>query len=119
MQEWGEFQWRACEEHAPADNGDEEVGGLGHELEGPVQVKQREDVLVWNRHLSDTAVLGGDLLLSAFTGLRRLSTELTELVAPRTLVQGPQSVLLPKMLNNSITAWEQKWLPLFNHRRSF
>ncbi len=37
--------WRACEKHAPAHDGDEEVRGLGHELEGPVQVEQREDVL--------------------------------------------------------------------------
>lgn len=34
-----------CEEHAPADDGDVKVAGLGHELEGPVQVEQGEDVL--------------------------------------------------------------------------
>ena len=36
---------RTCEEHAPADDGDVEDGRLGDELEGAVQVEQREDVL--------------------------------------------------------------------------
>ena len=40
--------WPACEEHAPANDGDREVAGLGDELEGPVQMEQRVDIL---RHL--------------------------------------------------------------------
>ena len=36
---------RACQEHAPADDGDEEVAGFADELEWPVQVEQRVDVL--------------------------------------------------------------------------
>ena len=34
-----------CQKHAPANNGNEEVGRLGHKLEWPVQVKESEDVL--------------------------------------------------------------------------
>eukprot|EP00467_Chlorarachnion_reptans_P014639 CAMPEP_0114538702 /NCGR_PEP_ID=MMETSP0109-20121206/30288_1 /TAXON_ID=29199 /ORGANISM="Chlorarachnion reptans, Strain CCCM449" /LENGTH=64 /DNA_ID=CAMNT_0001722747 /DNA_START=411 /DNA_END=605 /DNA_ORIENTATION=+ len=30
-----------CEVHAPSDNGDEEIAGLGDELEGPRQVCQQ------------------------------------------------------------------------------
>jgi hypothetical protein len=41
----GGFSKTTCEEHGPADDGDVEVAGLGHKLEGPVQVEQREDVL--------------------------------------------------------------------------
>lgn len=36
---------RTCKEHGPADNGDHEVGGLGDELEGALQVEQGVDVL--------------------------------------------------------------------------
>lgn len=43
------------QEHAPADDGDVEVGCLGHEFERAVQVKEREDVL-YARYQSSKAV---------------------------------------------------------------
>jgi len=66
-------------------------------------------------HLEEFAVPGGDLLLSAFVGLRIISAEMTELASPaRSALRGPRAELLSKMLNNSIATWEHTWLPLFD-----
>lgn len=66
----------------------------------------------WYRN--EFAVPGGDLLLAAFVDLRIVSTEMLQLVSPTgSTFDGPHGEMLSKTLNNSITMWEQKWLPLF------
>jgi len=42
----------ACQKHAPANNGYQEIACLGNKLEGPVEVKQCEDVLQTNIKLT-------------------------------------------------------------------
>jgi hypothetical protein len=62
------------------------------------------------------AVTGGDLVLSAFVCLRILSTEILQLASPsKTVFGGPRGEILSKILNNSLTTWEQTWLPKFEN----
>jgi hypothetical protein len=60
------------------------------------------------------AVPGADLINSAFACLRLTSAEMLQLASPsRSAFDRPRGEVLSKMLNTVITAWEQKWLPLF------
>lgn len=54
---WARSYGRTREEHGPANDGDEEVGGLGDELEIAVQVEQRIDVLWWLAIKREAAML--------------------------------------------------------------
>ena len=36
---------QTCQEHAPANDRDQEVAGLGHKLEWAIEVEQSKDVL--------------------------------------------------------------------------
>lgn len=66
----------------------------------------------WFRN--ELAVPGSDLVLATFVSLRIVSTEMLQLASPTgSVFGGPHGEMLSKILNNSITVWEQKWLPLF------
>lgn len=59
------------------------------------------------------AVFGADALLSAFVTLRILSSEIVELVSPdRTSRHIQQGDNLMKLLNASLTRWEEHWHPI-------
>jgi len=67
----------------------------------------------WYRH--PYACAGGDLLLSAFTRLRIISSEILELAYPTRSSPRPQRAqILLKLLNADITRWEGDWLSLFD-----
>ena len=66
-------------------------------------------------YLKPHAQYGGDALLSAFTSLRILSTEIIELVSPRrSSSRTPLSDHLIKLLNDNITRWENHWFPILD-----
>ncbi|RDW84488.1 hypothetical protein BP6252_02078 [Coleophoma cylindrospora] len=64
------------------------------------------------------AVFGADALLSAFVTLRILTSEIIELVSPdRTSRHIQQGDNLMKLLNASLTRWEEHWHPISEDER--
>lgn len=66
------------------------------------------------------ALFGADSLLCAFVTLRILSAEIVELVSPeRTSRHVYQSGNLMKLLNASLTQWEEHWHPIAEDGKPF
>ena len=63
-------------------------------------------------HQVKFSVPGCDLLLAAFVSLRMTGSETLELAS--SAQQNSHHTALFKMLNSSVTSWDQKWLPSFD-----
>ena len=50
-------QSMTCQEHAPTNDGNDEIAGLGHKLEWAIEVEQGENVLHTTTHSAATSAL--------------------------------------------------------------
>lgn len=101
-----------------------DIFSLSLQLGKPWMLDQDDLILnagAWYR--DEYAVQGGDLVLSAFVCLRIISAEMLQFApqstSSRLAFAGPQGEILSKMWNAGITAWEQKWLQLFDSSRIY